>query len=832
MFKKLFYVCLLFVCSIFLINAKPKNRNITLGASSAQYDDTNQGEQSFVVLDTAIPDPNAPPNTYPPRFLVVGRADPKQQESGVVTLPGFKTIDLIPLSDNTPDSSSAVWNGTKPVSISATLGHHIWGWTVDEINSVVYTLESSSRTDASADVHAYVVQSGKFVEVNQTGGYIPGYFKHFDSNTIGDAWARKAGNSPQQYPMVGMAFLKGHLLYVDGGKISSAEKGITSSIIPSGYNAWPLTQWIKNLSRVATPNSGDVLIGAGPMGNIVVIDFDSTNNTFKELYSGQLSALNLQYPCNFKMTPVKVNPQDPNSKTVYSLTFVAETPQNPMRTTFYTPIIIDSNNQINWSATFNAVDHQNFFPFDQQPGNTHAIQAIIPVDTNPGYDTDQLGSQYLATLYYYQYKYTNLKFGQSHISANFFVKKDIDNTDVFEVQKKRTMSDNIIGVVFGTPPLYAANKRISTNSVDIEWGSEKDTSSSSGFSVDTSLTVGFSLKAVSPFGAVKTETSFGIFADYKKNLTRGSTVKIGKSTTYTQSSDDTGHWANNKGWLLVSRGYATYNAYRLEANTTNFDKTIVDNNGTPVIVISLVPSETSPLRTEWITFRLTDGAIAGSTQDTGPDSTPDTINDWGGYSDGLKAPGSSGIFQDQYSMLYWVKDSERDINAEKNNAVSVFSSDQIQVALANSKGKVIYINDLYNSTDTSGQVGGSFEQKVSGSTNAYGVTIGGSFDFKISAAYEYATTSMTKNTQAWSAESDTESSGGNSQEIPTMRVTMQLLKPTSDTKKKPFWIPQWAWDKGNRPWLITWTADTQGPLSLPKAKIKTKKTPSSTPAKL
>lgn len=811
----------------------PQTKNLKT-PPTIQYDDTNQSDQSFFLSEVEqVPSKDSPPSE-PSKYFVVGRSDSK----------GVKYIQLV----NLIDPETGTWNGTQNATVSDTLSNNIWGWTADEMSSVVYTLEAVPSDSNQAIVHAYIIQAGKFVEQPMQSMY----YKAPIIQSFGKAWSIRDGNN-LTLPTIGMAYLDGQIFFADGDTIASAEDGTkpfpptcsqNKGIIPgracfAGYE-WPSNnRWLKTLSTIATPGEGNLLIASSPTGNIVVAKYNDTSKMIDIVFDNSAAPVlyDFRYPSNFKMIPIQRG-----ETTFYSLTFVANEYDskskviNNIRKVFYLPIVMTGDNTIDWEATFRSENGQpGYNPQDDAKGIFHNFDTAGPnVNVTPaGFNalqtvaakslaqidpaTGQVGTQYTTTLYYKnrEGRDTGLTYGSSKLSAYLAVVQAIDNSEVFGTQVDRKISDNVIGIIYGTPPLYSSDLRESENKVTIGWDQESSTGKSNGFSVDSSLKVGFSMKENFIVFSLKAEQSFSIFGGYKKNLSTVHSIKTSVESTQLDSSSDTDAWANNTGWLIVSRGYASYDAYRLAANIKDSDDNIMDrsNPQRAVAVLSIIPSasENNSLLTEAVSFNLTTGEIKGASDNK-------KIFNWDGYAKGLKFPGDDSIFHDDISSgKYWLHSSFNDIKNEVNsNSVDRYVSSPLPVGLRGNETQVKYIESIENSKETEGYIGGEFERK----TGAGIFGIGGNIDFKISSQYDYRTNSSMTESHDWSASTATKKVVKDS--VNQLIVTMNLLKPSNQTKNKPFWIPQWSWDKGNRPWLITWTA-TYGAPSISQPALKKSK---------
>lgn len=840
MFKKLFYLCLLFVCSIFLINAKPKNRLVKFSASDVQYDDTRQNDKSFYLSEVQQDPSHTVDPTTLQKYLVVGRWDPGSSIGHY--------IQLVQVPDPT---DSTKWNENTPAAVLDTQGNIIWGWTADEMTGVIYTLEQNGQKRADASIHAYWIQSGKFVKKD----LLENYFISFTPDTIGFSWSLKSG-SGAALPSVGMAFINGHLFFADGGTIISAETNLHTRFDIPGY-VWPFKdKWIKTLTKVGSPMSGDMLVGAGPMGNIVVMTFDPQSEKFTLITPSDrvIWTVAYQYPTNFKVIPIQLK-SSTEYRTYYSLTFVAESANAPMRRVYYIPLTVTDKNEIAWDR----IGPIASTPLPDETTNSayHVIHTLVTKEQpqqsftdTPANEAKILGSQYITTLYY-RNKYgrgNDLIYGKSQFSAYFTSTNGISNDQIRKAQNApqvRKVTDNIIGVIYGVPPLYDPSIISSTNKVNYGWSSEHEDSSTVGFAMDTSLKVGLDVKQDDWLYSFESETTFGIYGGYKKQ--KRSVAKtfldLDQTISSTPNKPDPA-WDYNSGWFITESGYSSYIAYRLVAADINNNPADIvgvnrnnpfsDDDLPHIAVMTLVPESTS-LNTDLIRFRLTDGVIKGSMQEDPVGY--DKRFDWTGYLDGVQIPKDKSVYSSTdltTTQLYWNKNdgSTAAINAEfNNNHVSKYDSNTLQVGAsgAGTETKVSFEHSTTAATSNEGYFKTSFEQKTSGSIYGYG----GSYDFEFSLEYNHETESLTTKTQKWGATTTTEAQSllGSASSTPILAVTMYLLQPTNDTKQKPFWIPQWAWDKGNKPWLITWTARS-GSDSLATTKSKMKKKPSSTPAKL
>lgn len=695
---------------------------------------------------------------------------------------------------------------------------NIWGVAVDEPNGIIYTLEKEPGSAGYAtmgEINVYNINSqGKFNELTT----IDNFYNKVTLRNLGVFGVTLTPQYNITVPIIPMIYFKGHLFFGDGYILHSLERRVRLPIGTSTTTQYKIPglafgDFITNLSVLNTP-SGDYLLAVTGKGKFAVLDFNDATNRFTTLYCN--NTVSFKGASNFKTAALS------RHNNTFSLYFTTPSllKQNPPTAVMYIPLTIDNDNQVDWSRlkTTSPIFHIMSSP---RPSPGFPFQVLIPGNLKPT-QISNTNAKCVGALKAMvmqvdgdRLDYQASRTGNSDIGAYTSAGYLWYNPNIQFQQKNtattpRYLRDNLIGVVYGPPPVPAIQGLNNSVTFSYKLTKTQADSSSIGFSIDTSLKAGFTYKSESPLHSFEMKAMFGIFSSYQESLEKIKTITINSEKAFSSTTDDNSIWGNNTGYLIILTGFSAYDMYQLRPDSQNTNLKLRDANNKEILLGTVIPSSQggTSMYIDSVSFKLSssgDPIIKGSIQDT--DHPRDNANDWTDYTKNMKSPGCTGLINvANLSQSYWGSQSQRGSAADINNAftqnrVKVIRSDYLPVNNTGSFGSsnlVSFERKFSEILSSSSTIGITLDVEISGS----GISFGGAAEFNLKAGMNWGSTSSVDDgtgfeASAYCAKKDPQETQG-------INDIMVLLFPTGATNNKPFWCPDWAWAKGNRPWCVTW----------------------------
>lgn len=668
------------------------------------------------------------------------------------------------------------------VSYSALLDKDTFGCFVDEPNGIIYTLESNAKDYTIGKVHVYYIdESGKFAEIPTIDGYYP------DKQVNAFAVYGHIMNHQFLRPIIPMVFFKGHLFFANGRQILTGEEDLR---LADGPYTWdiPNLHWlddcITNLSVINTPLGQNLIVAScntkTKMGKLTILDF--VNNQFNLIH--QYDDPIFIGASNFKTAALWEDYK-------YSLYFSNANNPNGHLEIRRIPLYLtkDDSKQVDWGR-FNPQSHEIVYPTKHEDDRSglFLFQLIVPknfkdpIETNIE-NTHCIGTQAAFHLYH---GVDNIIFKadwRSVLTAGYLWNSKNLTFELGDLMPY-IASDTLIGVVYGTPPLDTNRQVTVTFSYKVSH-KQADTKST-GFSIDASLKTGIGAKVDLELLNFEMNAKFGIFSSYKKSVSSIKTITMSYERTLTAKNED----ENNTGYMVIARGFNYYDLYQLRAHENDARVKITDNDGVEVLSYAVVPSLNSGSVIDMVKFNLTTNAMEVSNPDP---------RRWRMYTDGMDRVGSTGkVDSGTLADSYWGKKVLELIATEVNqNNVIQYTSGPLYITDKGSSS-VSFATEIEKIKEIEGSFGLTLDVKAKASY--FGM--GGSSERHLMLGYNWGSTASVSNGEGFKATSNVEASVI----MPGIIDSMIVILPQPGTKNKPFWCPNWAWYKGNRPWCITWKA--------------------------
>ncbi|QSH41494.1 hypothetical protein P0136_07745 [Lentisphaerota bacterium ZTH] len=682
-------------------------------------------------------------------------------------------------------------------------------FTVDSATSLIYVIDTNGSTHI---YRAYTVpnvapEANILADLTEeTAASQPFFQDDQEQGTIYRNIVPEGNISPgliSRNPGLGSlaVLLGGWLFYGRENTLTCLNKNVDKS--DCSYKVFSSdTQRITNISAVNEPNGSQKLFVLGLNGEYKVFEWNRAKLQLKEV--GQGTVPDFYGAANFIVTPLG---EDFNRKIV--LTYVKD------QAVKWADLSVESSdNSIDWnSLTTGGVLATN----DREYGAV--LQYLLPEDREiNGSIVDrpqQAGSQELiiikAAILIEAFPFVS--YLDSFFSGYLWYKAN-QTVDIGEAY--RVNSDNIIGVAYGPPPcqpgttrsFFTLGRRVSQEKVE-----------TNGYDTSTQISFGGTSKSAFQEGSAWV----GLYANYAYNALSSARIEIGGNNDYgyTSASSNAGSssietgtgtiddpWTGDVGYIFVERGYDRYNVFKLTP-IADYDSSYVDQNNSTVINMAVAPYKFEQPYMSYVTFKLsspagTDPIILNSSEDTDHVKNPAVVYDnFTGYTEGMLTTGvNSFVYGNNFTNSFWNADNNIDSASyyidESINAGAVHYKTNTNILINNASRSQANIT-FDRSKEESNQFGTgiNFDLEVKGGLEK--LRIGAKFSSK----FGFTAGNQTKLGEranfgfgAWETVN---------MQSPNMEVQAHLLLPGKKQKVKPFWCPQWAWEKGNRPWCIIYT---------------------------
>jgi hypothetical protein len=773
--------------------------------------------------------------------------------SSIGCMVGDKPFDGAYITLHSMKITPKLVNGYYPQFMSV-YSHSFFGngFFIDAAENRIYTLETEFQPSLGQDLSKFEkLETNKILVKQYTiaeGGKFQKVDKDNKNQNIVDEFSLKeastwsgVGVKQHKIPLIYDSLFD--LWYANGDKLVSLNKNTTLK------NYHPnISSSIFSMSIVDDFSRGRLLFVLGSNGDYDVLGWDNNKRTFFSLGHGEKSFLKNCY--NFKISFLSPTPTTSSwdSKNNHPCLVVTKYGGASTLTTIYAIWLngtdlndnncsfIDWNNidtkadnrkivEKNSKVTDGELSYLEYYEIYENPkvlegklengeeykilkvGNIESLPVKLPV-RQEHLKNIKLN---IPTFFETDYKSVN-SVGKLVVEENVMAKGVS-----WPNKQKLTQMASLKGVIYGTPPINEINSNNNSvkSTINYSVSEREENQTENGVSFDFIGMTGFHAKGTLGLTVASTAYEFkfllGIYEKFHYNAMETKSCQSAYDYTLnTRIDNGNDPWAHDIGYLVLTTGFNIYNLYSIVPNPDDPNSLFTYKNDSDheisILVSNILPGPNATEQVEYVPFKLSTPQgqapiVWGSNEDPyrtdlGGNHNFNENIDYENLTEGMYSTGASSLLPATFAgdiVLpgYWVNAALNHINSNK-------STFEILAQGSITQGKGIQSSYSYKSSNSSSEI---INNELGGCWTTSGVAGTFGWDLKSLTGWTYSYKNLSEDVVGYKS---TFSDLSNSYQGQSVTIQKYLLFPKLG--ERPFWCPDWAWTKGNKPWCIFYTA--------------------------